>query len=172
LLRHGGHRIVFAESCTAGLVTALLGRVPGISEWLCGAMVVYQAEVKKEWLRVDHALLDDPSIGPVSVQVTGQLAMRILALTPHATLAAAVTGHLGPGAPKNLDGSVFVALATRRPNCEPSITQCSFRLTTQAPQGENDFERRGARQLEAAMGLIDFLSNVLSARLADQVGNC
>ncbi len=39
-LQRTGHVIVFAESCTAGMIAATLGRIPGISEWLAGSAVV------------------------------------------------------------------------------------------------------------------------------------
>ena len=53
--------------------------------------------------------------GAVSAQVAGQMALAILEKTPEATLAAAITGHLGPGAPADQDGQVFMAVARRRP---------------------------------------------------------
>jgi nicotinamide mononucleotide (NMN) deamidase PncC len=51
--------------------------------------------------------------GPVSREVAEQMAVRVLAKTPEADLAAAVTGHLGPNAPARLDGLVFAAVAWR-----------------------------------------------------------
>ncbi len=43
-------KIVFAESCTAGLVSATLARVPGVSAYLCGSAVTYRDEVKTAWV--------------------------------------------------------------------------------------------------------------------------
>lgn len=113
LLEAKRQQLVCAESCTAGLVAATLAKWPGISGWLCGSLVVYQTNIKHQWLGIASDVLEDPSIGPVSKQVTGQLACRALELTPGATLAIAVTGHLGPGAPEHLDGVIFVSLALR-----------------------------------------------------------
>lgn len=113
LLERTGDQLVCAESCTAGLVSATLAKWPGISSWLCGSLVVYQTDIKHQWLGVDRDLLGDRSIGPVSEQVTGLLSMKALEKTPQATLSVAVTGHLGPGAPEALDGFVFVSLAQR-----------------------------------------------------------
>jgi PncC family amidohydrolase len=113
LLRSAGKRIVLAESCTGGLVAAMLAQNPGISEHLCGSAVVYRTTTKSAWLGIDPQLLEDPLIGPVSAQVTRALALAVLQQTPEADLAAAVTGHHGPNAPPELDGLVHVAVAIR-----------------------------------------------------------
>ena len=104
-------RIVFAESCTAGLISASMARVPGVSEVLAGSAVVYQLATKTHWLSVEPALLDDP--GPVSEIVSQQMAVGVLKITPHASLAASVTGHLGPDAPADLDGLAWSTVALR-----------------------------------------------------------
>ena len=104
-------RIVLAESCTGGLVSALLTRIPGVSEFHCGSAVVYQIATKAEWLGVPKRLLRNP--GPVSPEVAAKMASGVLAVTPHADLASSVTGHLGPGAPPAQDGLVYVAFTRR-----------------------------------------------------------
>jgi nicotinamide-nucleotide amidase len=111
-------RIVLAESCTGGLVSALLTRIPGVSEFHCGSAVVYQIATKAEWLGVPKRLLRNP--GPVSPEVAAKMATGVLAVTPHAEIAAAVTGHLGPGAPSGQDGLVYVAFARRGPSSKGS----------------------------------------------------
>jgi PncC family amidohydrolase len=112
LLKATQHKVVFAESCTGGLVSGALTRVPGISEHHCGGVIVYRNATKIEYLDIPPALLDDP--GPVSQEVAELLAVRVLDKTPEATIALSVTGHLGPNAPPALDGRVFIAVATRR----------------------------------------------------------
>lgn len=104
-------RIVFAESCTGGLIAATLAEVPGISAWLCGSAVVYQIETKAEWLGVSREYLKRP--GPVSRVVAEAMAVGALERTPQAELAASVTGHLGPQAPPRQDGLFFAAVAHR-----------------------------------------------------------
>jgi nicotinamide-nucleotide amidase len=104
-------RIVLAESCTGGLVAATLARVPGISEFLCGSAVVYRLDTKTSWLGVPESLLRDP--GPVSEPVARAMAIGVLQRTPEASLAAAITGHLGPQAPVDQDGLIVVAVARR-----------------------------------------------------------
>ena len=105
-------RLVFAESCTAGLLPALLAAVPGISDYLCGSMVTYRAECKRDWLGVGSELIQQHSA--VSPAVTRQMATAVLQRTPIADYSAAVTGHLGPDAPPRLDGRIFIAVAGRR----------------------------------------------------------
>lgn len=106
-----GQRIVFAESCTAGLVSATLARVPGISECLCGSAVTYRNDTKIQWL--DVAANAIAHAGVVSGVVAKQMAAGVLKATPEADLAVAITGHLGPNAPEDLDGVVFVGTAVR-----------------------------------------------------------
>lgn len=111
LLEARDRQLVLAESCTAGLISAALAHWPGISNWLCGSAAVYQSRTKHEWLGIDDTILADPNQGPVSLAVTEKLAQAVLMRTPHAMIAAAVTGHLGPGAPAELDGAAFFAIA-------------------------------------------------------------
>ncbi len=111
LLKQHGTRIVFAESCTAGLVSATLARVPGVSQWHCGSAVTYRSETKTEWLDVSEATLKRHTA--VSEPVARQMAVGVLKKTPEAGLSAAITGHLGPDAPTDLDGVVYIGIARR-----------------------------------------------------------
>ena len=85
-------RIVFAESCTAGLASAQLAQVPGISDWMCGSAVTYRESVKQDWLGIDAAMLAKHTA--VSAAVTRQMSEQVLRRTPEADLSVAVTGHL------------------------------------------------------------------------------
>jgi PncC family amidohydrolase len=113
LLKQSGRKVVFAESCTGGLVSGALTKIPGISSYHCGGVIVYRNETKQAYLGIPAALLANP--GPVSSQVAEQMALRVLDKTPEADIAASVTGHLGPQAPPRLDGLVFAAVAHRSP---------------------------------------------------------
>lgn len=117
LLREQHRRIVFAESCTGGLVAATLTGSAGVSEQLCGSAVVYRLDTKARWLGVERNLLENP--GPVSREVALAMAHGALDHTPEADLAASITGHLGPDAPDGEDGLVYVAVASRRPGDSP-----------------------------------------------------
>ena len=105
-------RIVFAESCTCGLTAAAMGTVPGISAYLCGSAVTYREATKSAWLEIDPQLIQRESA--VSAAVTASMALHVLARTPESRGAVAVTGHLGPDAPVDSDGLVFVAVAQRQ----------------------------------------------------------
>jgi PncC family amidohydrolase len=109
-LRERQLRLVLAESCTAGLVAATLARTPGISEWLCGSAVVYRPDTKHRWLDVPVELFEPPGPGVVSEAVALAMARGVLQRTPEAHLAAAITGHLGPSAPAEQDGLVWMAI--------------------------------------------------------------
>ena len=104
-------KLVTAESCTAGMVAGALSSVPGISAWLCGGVVVYRNETKHALLAIPNELLADP--GPVSEPVVRRMAERVLAIIPEADLSIAITGHLGPNAPLELDGIVWLAVGLR-----------------------------------------------------------
>jgi len=147
LLRKHSHRIVFAESCTAGLIASSLGRIPGVSEWLAGSAVVYQIETKAEWLGVDRQALADP--GPVSRVVIEQMARGVLEKTPHATLSASITGHLGPDAPIEQDGVAWSSIAVRSDDTV-SVVSRMLQLDDGLPLGTDRIaERRHLRQIRA-----------------------
>lgn len=132
-------RLVLAESCTAGLVSATLAQSPGISAWHCGSAVTYREATKVAWLGVDPVTIEEQTA--VSELVAQQMANGVLRQTPEADLAGSITGHLGPNAPDASDGLVFIAIAWRRESEEPETTVVQFRLTSQD---------RLARQQEAA----------------------
>jgi nicotinamide-nucleotide amidase len=157
-------RIVLAESCTGGLASALLTRIPGVSEFHCGSAVVYQIATKAEWLGVPKSLLQDP--GPVSREVASKMVEGVLAMTPHADIAGAVTGHLGPGAPPRQDGLVYVAFARRGRSRKAVKVSVTRHLLTEEPGDaiKNPAGKRLRRQRSAASHL---LSQVL-AELADE----
>jgi PncC family amidohydrolase len=141
LLKQKDLKVVFAESCTGGLVSGSLTRVAGISNHHCGGVVVYRNETKQAYLKIPAALLRDP--GPVSEVVAREMAIRVLGLTPEADVAAAVTGHLGPHAPKDLDGVAYIAAAVRRQGGKskklPVVTVVRYKCSS---------EKRLARQKE------------------------
>jgi nicotinamide-nucleotide amidase len=124
LLKATDLKVVFAESCTGGLVSGALTRIPGISNHHCGGVVVYRNETKTAYLGISAAMLKNP--GPVSPEVAELMARRVLEKTPEADLAVSVTGHLGPDAPPKLDGHVYAAIAKRKgaPRVKTVSLQC------------------------------------------------
>lgn len=106
-LRQTTRMLVLAESCTAGLISATLGRVAGISANFCGSAVVYRDLTKVAWLGVDEKqLAEDSAVSPFA---TTEIARSVLRTTPEADVSLGITGHLGPDAPESLDGRVFWA---------------------------------------------------------------
>jgi nicotinamide mononucleotide (NMN) deamidase PncC len=150
--------LVLAESCTSGMVAAELGQIPGISSCFCGSMVVYQTKSKIAWLDLDERMLNDPNVGPVSAWASRNLAERLLATTPQATIAAAITGHFGPGAPSELDGVIFLAAIFRG---KPEVASHEIRLNQPPPQGPDDIAARRARQSEATGLFLEWLNEIL-----------
>lgn len=104
-------KVVFAESCTAGLASATLAAEAGISSRHCGGMIVYRNETKQQYLGISAALLEE--FDAVSERIAREMAERVLERTPEADFAASVTGHLGPNAPEGKDGLVFIGIARR-----------------------------------------------------------
>lgn len=147
-------RIVFAESCTGGLVSHALTRIAGISEWNCGSAVVYRVETKACWLGIDRSILESP--GPVSEIVAQLMAENVLAKTPEADVAASITGHLGPNAPADQDGLIYVGIARRIPEGGPPETRVLRRvLNTDGDENTSAIKLRNQRQLTAAAFVLE-----------------
>jgi PncC family amidohydrolase len=132
-------RVVFAESCTGGLISALLAKVPGVSDFLCGSAVTYRCDTKVKWLGVSAEDIEQHTA--VSRPVAIQMARGVLEKTPEASLAASITGHLGPDAPADFDGVVYVGIATRNPDDSVSEEASRYQLVK---------TERSQRQAEAA----------------------
>lgn len=117
-----GYTICTAESCTAGLVAAALGGVPGASAVLRGGAVTYCDEVKHKLLGVSERSLD--RFSAVSRQVALEMATQAAARLD-ADIAVSLTGYAGPGGGTAQDpaGTVYVAL-WERGHC--SVERCSF----------------------------------------------
>jgi nicotinamide-nucleotide amidase len=85
--------VVTAESCTGGLLAAVLSEAPGAGDWLQGGFVTYTAENKSAALGVPADRIERE--GAVSEAVARAMAEGALARSP-AEIAIAVTGVAGP----------------------------------------------------------------------------
>ncbi len=86
-------KLVLAESCTGGLVTALLTEIAGSSAWLEGGFVTYSNQMKVNQLRVSPSTLE--VFGAVSEYTAIEMAHGALDEVS-ADIAAAITGIAGP----------------------------------------------------------------------------
>jgi nicotinamide-nucleotide amidase len=107
-----GLRIATAESCTGGLVAALLTEIPGASAHVERGFVTYSNEAKAEMLGVPADLI--AAHGAVSEPVARAMAEGALARS-RADIAVSVTGVAGPkgGTPAKPVGLVHLAAARR-----------------------------------------------------------
>jgi nicotinamide-nucleotide amidase len=92
--RAGGLRIATAESCTGGLVAALLTEIAGSSDVVERGFVTYSNEAKIECLGVPADLI--ATHGAVSEPVARAMAEGALRHS-RADIAVSVTGVAGPG---------------------------------------------------------------------------
>ena len=113
--RKKGLTLTVAESCTGGLLAALITEVSGASDIFGRGFITYENAAKTELLGVPEGIIAE--FGVVSAEVAE--AMSAGALTAaRADLAVAVTGIAGPGggSPEKPVGRVHVATAiTGRP---------------------------------------------------------
>jgi PncC family amidohydrolase len=162
------HTLVTAESCTAGLIAATLARVPGMSKVLAGGFVVYQVESKVRWLGLSQELIDRHDV--VSREVAEAMAVAALERTPHATIAVSVTGHLGPDAPVDLDGIVFMTIAIR--GRQPQSRRLVVSSSIPAAESQTGLDSGGQRlrvwrQQEVVRQVLQALANGLASFAGD-----
>ena len=92
--RAAGVRVATAESCTGGLIAAVLTAVAGSSDVVECGFVTYSDAAKTALLGVPEAVIG--AVGAVSAEVAGAMAEGALARSA-ADIAVAVTGVAGPG---------------------------------------------------------------------------
>ena len=122
-LRERGGALALAESCTAGLVSDLLARIPGASQVFWGSFVCYTAQAKSAMLDLDPVQL--AKYGLVSRETACAMACAALEKSG-ASIAAAVTGIAGPGSGEDgiPAGTVWIATALR--GAEPCAVLHNF----------------------------------------------
>jgi nicotinamide-nucleotide amidase len=89
-----GLKLATAESCTGGLVAAILTEIPGSSDVVDRGFVTYSNDAKQTMLGVPAAMLRD--FGAVSRETAEAMATGALAQAP-VDLAVSITGIAGPG---------------------------------------------------------------------------
>lgn len=109
----GGFTVATAESCTGGLVGALITAVPGSSAYYLGGVVSYANSAKTSLLGVDAATLD--RFGAVSEETAREMAIGAR-LGLGADFALSITGIAGPdgGTVEKPAGLVYIGVATPR----------------------------------------------------------
>ena len=141
--RRVGLTIATAESCTGGLIAALLTEIPGSSEVLERGFVAYSNAAKSESLGVADALLAEH--GAVSGPVAGAMAEGALARS-RAEIAISVTGLAGPGGGSATKPIGLVHLALARRGGDTWLREYRF--------GDVGRDRVRAQALDAALDLL------------------
>jgi nicotinamide-nucleotide amidase len=109
-LQQAGLTVAVAESCTGGIVSSRLTRIPGSSLFFLGGAVCYSNQMKTAWAGVPAELIERH--GAVSSEVAIALAEGARRATG-AALGLGLTGIAGPGGgtPEKPVGTVHIALA-------------------------------------------------------------
>lgn len=94
LLRAQGATLSTAESCTGGLIGALVTAIPGSSDYFLGGVVSYANQVKEKILGVSTSTL--ANYGAVSRPCVEEMASGVRRLIK-TTYSVAVSGIAGPG---------------------------------------------------------------------------
>lgn len=116
-------RIVTAESCTGGLVAALLTEIPGSSKVVERGFVTYSNKAKEEVLGVPGDLIAD--MGAVSEPVARAMAEGALRES-RAHIAVAITGVAGPDGGTAMKPVGLVHIAAARDNRSIVHEACRF----------------------------------------------
>lgn len=143
-----GHVIAGAESCTGGLIAAVLTSVSGSSAWVDRALVTYSNDAKIGLLGVDAKTLQ--AFGAVSEETAREMAIGALRQgdgVNGANIAYSVTGVAGPsgGSVAKPVGMVCFAFALRAGLHEqagaPTAAAIATRTTTRHFAGDRNAVR-------------------------------
>ena len=142
--RARGKKIVVAESCTGGLVSAALTEIPGSSDVFQAGFVSYSNDAKMAMLSVSLDVLE--TFGAVSIAVAWGMAQGALEHSD-ADTAVAITGIAGPdgGSEKKPVGTVVFARA------KGFLLVAASPLTRSSYHAGDDFlKMRAAREAQLA----------------------
>lgn len=105
--------IAAAESCTAGLFTATLAEIPGVSSILSESIVTYANEAKEKYLGVKHETLEN--FGAVSHETASEMAKGIR-MRANSDIGVSITGLAGPdgGTAEKPVGRVYIGISTEK----------------------------------------------------------
>ena len=126
-----GRKVVLAESCTGGLVSAALTEIPGSSAVFDRGFVTYSNESKMEALDVPLDIIE--TFGAVSIACAWAMAKGALARSD-ADVAVAISGVAGPTGGTTLKpvGTVVFARVVRGQEGEPAGELKKFEPTSRA----------------------------------------
>jgi len=144
--RAQGLRIATAESCTGGLVAALLTEIAGSSDVFGRGFVTYSDKAKEELLGVPAALLRQH--GAVSEAVARAMAHGAVRNST-AQLSVAVTGIAGPGGGSEEKPVGLVHIAAARAGTATATQVCRF--------GDIGRDQVRLKTVEAALTLLTTL---------------
>lgn len=110
MLKAGNIKLVTAESCTGGLLSAAMTHNPGASEVFERGFITYSNEAKHELLDVPQETLE--KFGAVSAETAESMAKGALD-NSHADISMSITGIAGPdgGTDAKPVGLVFLGYA-------------------------------------------------------------
>ncbi len=146
-----GCTIVTAESCTGGLLAAVLAEAPGAGKQLEGGFVTYTKDQKTIALGVSRALLGRESA--VSEAVARAMAEGALARSV-ADISVAITGVAGPASDEDGNPVGLVHIASARRGC----------VTLHHKHCFGDIGR-GEVLYQTVMGALELLENCATQRL-------
>ncbi|HVU30682.1 MAG TPA: CinA family protein [Sphingomicrobium sp.] len=103
-------KIATAESCTGGMLAALLTDIEGASHGFERGFVAYTKAAKSELLGIQPEILDhNEAVSEVVARAMAEGALE----RSKADIALGVTGFAGPAGPNHEEGLVHLALARR-----------------------------------------------------------
>ncbi|MFW5775364.1 MAG: CinA family protein [Chitinivibrionales bacterium] len=111
LLQQKQYTISVAESCTGGLIGAVLTELPGTSFFFRGGVIAYSNEIKEKYLHVPGTILEQ--YGAVSAQTVRAMAEGV-AQGMDTECAISISGIAGPsgGTPEKPIGLVYMGFVT------------------------------------------------------------
>ena len=144
-------KLATAESCTGGLIVALLTEIPGSSDVVDRGFITYSNDAKTEMLGVPSRLIAEH--GVVSREVALAMAGGAIAHSL-AELAVAVTGVAGPGGGSVRKPVGLVHIAAARLGRTPLHQECRF--------GDIGRDQVRIKSVEAALALIRRVADIAS----------